>query len=166
MKKYVIGIIIGVTLAISSQAVAGTTSNMGKKVQAEYIVTVDGGSLDVKAVNIGGVTMSPNRALADAVGYNIALENGVVVFTKKKEAVVGVDSEAVTNELDKINARLKTLQAEISKIQLEGMTLPLKYMNDPETYAIKKGELEERGKPLQDELDTLNLRKAALEAQQ
>lgn len=86
MRKYIIGIVVGSVLAFSGQAMAETISNVGKKIQSEYEVIVDGKTLPVKAVNVEGITLTPNRSLADATGYKVEFKNGVVVFTKKEGA--------------------------------------------------------------------------------
>lgn len=175
MKKIVFGIIIGAGLTFAVQAGAETISNVGKKVQAEYEVIVDGKSLPVMAVAVGGTTLTPNRALADAVGYDIAFENDTVTFTKKKVAteIVGIESPAVgtdpvvvanptVDELTTINNRIKELTGQMGKLTAAGYTVIAKAAPG---YEQKIKDLEAQGKPIQEELDALNKRKAELEAQ-
>jgi hypothetical protein len=163
MKKIVFGIIIGVGLTFAVQAGAETISNVGKKVQAEYEVTVDGNSLPVMAVAVGGTTLTPNRALADAVGYDIAFKDNVVSFTKKKVEVESVGTETQVDELTEVNNRIKELTGQIGKLTAAGYTILAKA--EP-GYEQKLKDLEAQGKPIQEELDALNKRKAELEAQQ
>jgi hypothetical protein len=164
MKKIVFGIIIGAGLTFAVQAGAETISNVGKKVQAEYEVIVDGNPLPVKAVAVGGTTSTPNRALADAVGYDIAFKDNVVSFTKKKtEVVTVVTSSPLVDELKEVNDRILELTKQKNKIIQESVRI----VGDAEPdYAEKLKALEAQGKPIQEELDALNKRKAELEAQQ
>jgi hypothetical protein len=148
MKNLVIGIIIGALLIFSGQAVAGSISKVGKKVQAEYPITVDGKVLEAKALAIDGQTTTPNRALADAVGYDVAFVNKEVIFTKK------VDNITETTLEDQITI-LK------NKIGIIDSVLPgLRTATDPK-FNTNQSAIEESQK----KLDDLLSQKSELESQ-
>ncbi|MFB9274543.1 hypothetical protein [Cohnella cellulosilytica] len=94
VRKYAIGLIVGAVLMYSGQAVAESVSKIGKKVQAEYNVKVDGKVLNTKALAVDNQTYTPNRVLADAIGYDIAFSNKEVVFNKKPGSI-GVNLSAI-----------------------------------------------------------------------
>lgn len=98
VRKIVVGLILGAALVFAGQAAADSLSKVGKRVQAEYPVIVDGVTLNVKALAIDGTTTTPNRALAEAIGYDIAFVNKKVVYTKKVEEVRPVDEEEIIEE--------------------------------------------------------------------
>jgi hypothetical protein len=84
MKKIVAAFLAGAILMFSGQALADTISNVGKKIKAEYTVTVDGEALNEKAIAVDGLTYTPNGVLAAAIGYDVKFENKKVIYKKKQ----------------------------------------------------------------------------------
>jgi len=160
MRKYVIGIIIGALLMSSGQAIAGTASKVGRKVQAEYVIKVDGVVLDAKALAIDGQTTTPNRALGEAVGYDVAFKNKEVIFTKKVkviEPVENTDPIVPTRTLEDI-----IWQIESFKSSIDGYERALKLPTTNEDAKVKTQKLIDEYKQ---KLSELEAEKAALEAQ-
>ena len=84
MRNFVIGFIIG-ALAFSAAPVYGALkSRIGEKIDNEYTVVVDGVELEQKAISVSGTSFTPNRALAEAVGYDVVFRDRKVIFTKKE----------------------------------------------------------------------------------
>lgn len=83
MRKYIVGFIVGLLFASAFPVYGAVTSTVGKKVEVEYPVIVDGKQLDKKAVAIDGVSYTPNSLLGSAAGYDVAFENKTVVFSRK-----------------------------------------------------------------------------------
>lgn len=81
MRKYFVGAVVGFLLASAIPAYGAVSSLVGKKIQNEYTVYVDGIALETKAIAIDGTSYAPNRALADALGVDIAFKNKSVVVT-------------------------------------------------------------------------------------
>lgn len=154
MKKYVIGILIGAALATSGQALADTVSNVGKKIQAEYTVEVNGEPVSVKAIAINGVTYTPNRALAAATGYDIQFKDKVVSFTQK--IVIG-DIPAAE--------RLATIESEIKTLNKFIVSSQSLLDRDDVTEVAKEGARQDLIK-YNTKLAELEAEKAELEAQQ
>lgn len=75
-----IGVIIGAVLSLSGQALADSLSKVGKKVQNEYTVVVNGKELPVKAISIDGTSYTPNRAFAEATNSDIDFKNNTVIL--------------------------------------------------------------------------------------
>lgn len=191
MRKYLVGALAGFLLTLPFYAFGSQISTMiGKKIQTEYDVLVNGKQLSVKAVAFDGTSYSPNRAIADALGMDIKLENKTVVFTSKTPPVVadtGSTSVATptsttttvttpqggvavpdNSELDTINTRL----GEIAKAESEYLGKSSQLMLEYNIHPEKRGEIEAQTKSLEDgirplleEKKDLLKRKAELEAQ-
>jgi len=159
MKKIVVGMIIGAVLMYSGQAVATSISKIGKKVQGEYTIKVDGKKLDAKALSIDGQTTVPGRALAEAVGYNIAFENKEVILTKKESDPVGMDP------IDQLKEKLNEVEGQIYGVEqgIRGLESTLK-SNDFNSEEAKR-KVEDQYSDLQKQLEELQKKKAELEAQ-
>lgn len=84
MRKYVVGAIAGALIVFAGQAAAESVSKIGRKVQAEYVVKVDGVPLEAKGLAVDGQTTVPARAFAEAVGYDVSFKNKEVILTKKE----------------------------------------------------------------------------------
>jgi len=84
MRKYLIGFIAGVLVATASVAAADTISLVGKKVQSEAIVTLDGEAIGT-ALIIDGTSYPPLRVVAEAVGVGVGYEKGVVKLQTQNE---------------------------------------------------------------------------------
>jgi hypothetical protein len=166
MKNLVIGIIIGALLIFSGQAVAGSISKVGKKVQAEYQITVDGKTLEAKALAIDGQTTTPNRALAEAVGYDVAFVNKEVIFTKKVDTIIETSANPVVvpaeqnYTIDTITEAIKNLEGDMwaDKVSLESF----KNMGGTKNIDIMEASIAKQ----ESELIRLKAIKAQLEAQQ
>lgn len=81
MRKYFIGALAGFLLTIPFTTGAESTSFVGKKITKEYDVIVDGKKIPVKAISINGTSFTPNRALADSIGYDVAFTGDAVILS-------------------------------------------------------------------------------------
>lgn len=88
MRKYIIGAIAGALFVLAGQVAADSISLVGKKVQGEAVVKVDGIPLEVKGLIVDGLTNVPARAFANASGFDIKFENKEVLLTRKESGVV------------------------------------------------------------------------------
>lgn len=170
MKKIVIGILIGAALTFSGQALADTISNVGKTIETEYTVVVDGQELEKKAIAVDGSSYTPNRVLADAVGYNVEFIDNTVVLTKKEETPV------VTDEVNEPVPDLSNNDPAVTGISLEGINSSLDGLNMLLTSlneSLKRAKTEESketiNKKISDisaQIEQLNRQKEQLESQQ
>jgi len=165
MRKFVIGLIAGALLMFSTQAFgAEIKSLIGKKVQGEYTVYVDGKPLDVKAIGTNGSTFTPNRALADAVGYDIKFVDQKVYFTKKagdgKVPTTGAEVDTGYFTLETIDRAIENTIGDIEAV--ESSIAHSEMRGNKEAEAAWRGQLVER----QAELERLKAIKAQLQSQQ
>lgn len=137
MRKYVVGFVVGLLFASAFPAYGAVSSMVGKKVQAENTVYVNGKQLPIRSVNIDGTTYSPNRAIADAVGLEVKFENNSVIFkgdlSMNDPAVTGISIEGINFDLvglkiqlDHANASLDRATTEEAKKELNDKIVGIK----------------------------------------
>lgn len=90
---FVSGILVGIILSVSTTAFADTIGLIGKKVEGEFAVTLDGKQLTSKAGVIEGTSYLPVRAVSEALGLDVGFdpEKGISLG-KKEERQVPVTS--------------------------------------------------------------------------
>lgn len=121
MKKWTYGIIgafVGVAMTISFSAAAEEFQSLiGKQVEGQVAVIVDGKEISVPAAIIEGTSYAPVRAVAEAVGRNVDWYEGKVLINSK-EAVKTVEP-SVTPTLSPVPQEEITLlraQGEIDRL--------------------------------------------------
>jgi len=77
MRKYIIGFVAGILIATVSSVGANTLSLVGKKIQSEASVTLDGKEIDT-AIIVDGKSYAPIRSVAEATGLKAGYSKGVV----------------------------------------------------------------------------------------
>jgi len=162
IKQLAVGIIIGAVLMFSGQAMAESISKIGKRVQGEYAVRVDGVKIEAKGLSIDGQTTVPARALADAIGYSVAFKNNEVVLIKKEQEASSQMQELERRKLqDVLNETLGDIEGvEFSIRQTEGQLLTGSFGSEAE-----KGNTEKRLAEYKTKLEELQKKKVELEAQ-
>jgi hypothetical protein len=134
MRKYLIGFIAGILLASVAPAYGAVSSLIGKSVQGEYTVKVDGAILSKKSVSIDGTTYAPLRAIGEATGYDVDFVNNEVVFTKKEESPLAQASiRDQEYSLDYIDSMIKTLNHQKEYAQ----KMADSFGNDPQAEAFR-----------------------------
>lgn len=77
MRKYFIGFIAGILVATAGVAAADGISLIGKKIQSEAVVTLDGTEIDT-AIIVDGKSYAPIRSVAEATGLKVGYQKGNV----------------------------------------------------------------------------------------
>lgn len=156
MKKIVIGMILGAVLMFSGQAVADSISKVGKRVQAEYVVEVDGVELESMGLAIDGQTTVPARAFGDATGYDVKFTNKKVILTKKEQQEVD-PVESIQDQLNVINGDIEGLET-LSRF-LEGNIKQDIFSTD-----LERVNAENKYREYQEKIKELQAKKVELEA--
>lgn len=123
MRKYFIGFIAGVLVATASVAAADTLSLVGKKIQSEAVVTLDGEEIG-KAIITDGTSFAPIRIVAEATGLKVGYEKGNVKLETQNEKPMSLSYWE--GRLDDLNGSLtiakKLVETAESRVQssLEG----------------------------------------------
>lgn len=162
IKKVPFIILLIIALLASSPAIAEEFQNMvGKQVQGQFPVKVNGKELEVQAIVIDGTSYLPIRAISEALGKEVTFDPVLGIEVKDKEVSQQVtttqpaskpemsdeDKEAIANAEEQILkcqrmieeniAKIAAIDQEIGEIQklLDGMT------GDNKKYYEKKIEV-------------------------
>lgn len=121
MKKwlYLIGaFLLGVVAASSGQAVAFQVKSLiGQKVTGEYTVIVNGTKLQEKGAVIDGKTNAPVRALSDAIGADLNLDNTSKTIEITTNDGVPGDKSLLLEKKEKLEREIQTIVKEREETQ-------------------------------------------------
>lgn len=91
MKKIghsLLGVVIGSALTLSASVAAEEIKSLiGKRIDGEFVVTLDDQELPVKAGTIEGTSYLPVRAVSEALNLEVSFDQEAGISLKKKEAV-------------------------------------------------------------------------------
>ncbi|MCM3294128.1 hypothetical protein M3661_28945 [Paenibacillus sp. MER 180] len=110
MKKFISGVIVGALIMVSPQVYGAASSIIGKKVDGELVVKIDGKQAG-KAAVVDGKSYLPVRDVANELGLKINVENKEVVITSTSE-------DKIAEEVKKQVEAIKT-ENEISELKKE-----------------------------------------------
>lgn len=172
MRKYIIGGLVGFLLAVPFTTVGAQVSTMlGKKVQNEFTVIIDGKRLEKKALAVDGSSYAPLRVIAEAIGYDIAFTNNTVIMSDPSmESAVPVTPNATTQGGATVATEL-TLEIQIEKTKSQIMKLSGQLFSFNTRYTPENvtEEAKQQIKDLEDEItrqqEHLKTLEAKLEAQ-
>jgi len=171
-----LGAAIGVALTLSASAAADGISNLiGKKVQSEATVTLDGKKIDT-AIVIDNKSYAPIRSISEASGKKVSYEGGEVrLETPKKEPAKEpieiidprkqeppLDEAGKKNIIEAINTRLMIL-SENKSFLIDRLSVlnsdPNPSEEDKKTIAVLQKDLANT----QAEIESLEAKKAELQ---
>lgn len=138
MKKYffvAVGILIGLSLSlVITTNAADVKSVIGKAIQGEFPIKLDGKQLDKKAIVIEGTSYLPVRALSEALNMDITFNADLGIEIKRKGIIpmttdnsnVSVTEDTyedingkrkiIQSSLDSYNQMLNTYQSDLDKL--------------------------------------------------
>jgi hypothetical protein len=165
MRKYIIGMFIGVALTISTSVFAEDVITLiGQKIQGEFPVKINGEQLEKPAIVINGTSYLPNRAIADALGMDIKFDADLgIELTNKEVTMVAQETtlSAMTEPaVTEIVYTADTIEAKIITYQVTVDNLNYTIEHNPSRENV--GKWEEQLKYAQDQLTIWETRKAAL----
>lgn len=114
MKKFLIGIIVGAVLSFSASVYADDIASLvGKEIQGEFPVKVNGEKLANNAAVVDGTSYLPVRAIGDALNMEVSFdpEQGIELKEKVEQAPVTDDKLTVRHfskaklDLDKVSEK-------------------------------------------------------------
>lgn len=155
MKKYVAVFLAGALLMLSTQVIADTVSQIGKKVDSEAEVIVNGEKVS-NAIIIKGKSYVPGRDVAEALGAKVEWKGGegVVITSETKPAeedVSGIDDIDNSILLKKIES-VKQKIADYNKL-IETFTSQMQSADDKTFYENNIAQLKEKVSAAQLELE-------------
>lgn len=96
MKKIIVSFLAGALLMVSVQAFGSSVSQIGKKIQTEYTITIDGQKLKVPAIAVDGQSFAPVRAFGNAAGYEVSVNGKDIFLNKGDDSIVVSQEQTVT----------------------------------------------------------------------
>lgn len=122
MKKFMTGLIAGMLLMVSMTTFAEEIeSYIGKVIEGQFPVIVDGQKVDKPGLVIEGTTYLPVRATAELFGYDIAFIDSQVILNKKVVATVQEVEKPVEPEpiVETEEMTLPFIESEIERLTLQ-----------------------------------------------
>lgn len=165
MRKYLIGIFIGVALTISSSAFATDVITLiGQKIQGELPVKINGVELEKPAIVINGTSYLPNRAIADALGMDIKFDADLGIELTEKENQTMTPESALNQTVEPTVTEIIYTIDSIESAIITCQTWIANLTNTIETNPSRENVpiWQEKLKFYQDKLSIWEARKAAL----
>ncbi|QSF42643.1 hypothetical protein [Paenibacillus tianjinensis] len=119
MKKFFVGVIVGVLIFASASAFADSVGIIGKKVTGIYTV-VQGGKSIAEAGIINGSAYAPVRAVSQAAGVELTVEGKKIIMSENENTSVTPKSALLLNlnsQRDQIVREIAKREAGIQNIQ-------------------------------------------------
>lgn len=108
MKKYVAGFLAGAVFVLSASAFADDIKSLvGKKIQGEAVVELNGQALDT-AIIVDGKSYAPVRVIGEAAGYDVSMQNKKIILGEKAAATTPGKGQSVEEQKAKIEDRIKS----------------------------------------------------------
>lgn len=172
MKKFIMGLLVGVGIASSFNAYAAIESLIGKEVQGEVNVKLNGSTIGNKAAIVDGSSYLPVRAIGEALGLNVDFQNSEVILNQKPIEVKQPVTESTNNQttptttpaperklnLDQIEGKI-----EQTKINIQGLKMVIEAGGGTTNPQYK--EYSDRLAKYETELTDLEKQKAELQIQ-
>lgn len=161
MKKFVMGLIIGAVLMVSSQAFGAGISFVGKKVDGQTPVTINGENIG-DAIVIQGKSFVPVREITQGFGGTVEQATGKGIALKMSDisAITPTVGDSSNNsellqQIEQQKKLIKSINAEISG--LEGQLPAMKEKSDADdtTVGIERTKYEIFKNTLQQRKDKL-----------
>jgi hypothetical protein len=168
MKKFVMGMVVGAVLTLSVSVYADDVAKLiGKQVDNEYPVVLNGAPLSNKAPSIEGTSYAPVREISEKLGLNVDFKDDTVILTKKQEVTAKVPepqtevsnaekNKAIDAQIYEVRLMLKSFQRDsdtkqhIIDTDRTGSNLE-KFKQDIENNKAKMAELEKQKVELEKE---------------
>ncbi|GGH45896.1 hypothetical protein GCM10008014_08220 [Paenibacillus silvae] len=114
MKKYLAGFLAGVLFTIAGAAFADDIQSLiGKKIQGEAVVELNGQALDT-AIIVDGKSYAPVRAIGEAAGYDVSMQNKKIILGEKATATTPGKGPSVEEQKAKLEKRIADVKQRIS----------------------------------------------------
>lgn len=121
MKKWIYlasAFLLGAVAASSGQAIAAQVKSMvGQKVTGEYTIVVNGEKLQDKGAVIDGRTNAPVRALSDALGADLKVDNTTKTVEITTDGGAQTEKDALLEKKAKLEHTISTLTKERDETQ-------------------------------------------------
>ncbi|MDK8193778.1 hypothetical protein QP794_27220 [Paenibacillus sp. UMB7766-LJ446] len=151
MKKYVASFLAGALFVLSTTAFANDIKSLvGKKIQGEAVVELNGQALD-NAIIVDGKSYAPVRVIGEAAGYDVSMQNKKIILDEKPSATVTTPGkgQSVEDQKAKLEERISDAVLRISDTNklIEASEYAIKNSPDSgeeEVLKVRKNQLAEQ----------------------
>lgn len=167
MKKFVMGLVFGIGLTLGIGAHAEVVSYVGKVIEGQFPVKVNGKEIESPGIVIDGTSYLPTRTIAELAGFDVKFNSDMGVELTKKEQYIPItnvtiipseepepepalDEHQIREKIENINSRIRILNIQIN------MSERNQNMSEEERAAVEK---------MKQQISELEAEKAELEAQ-
>lgn len=126
MRKYISGIIIGALLMLGTSAFADEIKSVvGKAIQGQFDITVDGKKLKNPVIVLDGTSYAPVREFGESIGYEVLFdtEGGVILNKIEEETSVSHLETLSTEDMLKLEYNRNLLKSTIERLASNEATL-------------------------------------------
>lgn len=119
MKKFILGVLVGVSITAAGSAYADDVVNsiVGKRVDGEFPIKISGKSLDTKAAVLEGTSYLPVRAVGEALNMDVTFNADLGIELTPKGAVTMPETpqstSTPTQPAKSIQDQIKDLQDKV-----------------------------------------------------
>ncbi|WP_339197904.1 hypothetical protein MKY95_07665 [Paenibacillus sp. FSL P4-0176] len=115
MKKYVAGFLAGALFTLAGAAFADDIQSLiGKKIQGEAVVELNGQALDT-AIIVDGKSYAPVRVIGEAAGYDVSMQNKKIILDEKVSNTPTATSPGEETNLEFLKTKLNERIVDIKK---------------------------------------------------
>ncbi|WP_134904481.1 hypothetical protein [Paenibacillus polymyxa] len=183
MKKYVAGFLAGALFTIGATSFADEIQSLvGKKIQGETAVSVNGKSID-KAIVVEGKSYAPVRSIGEAAGMKVQFGKEGIALSDEPTKEIKPDpvttepisetketktiNEEVPVKLDQLNASIEEKKEQIKSLEkgISSQQLLISQGKDVESNKVFLEGYEKSKKQAEESLANLEKQKAELEKQ-
>ncbi|MCY9662344.1 hypothetical protein P5G65_11955 [Paenibacillus chondroitinus] len=118
MRKYIIGAIFGILLGTSISAHAEVASIVGKVIEGDFTVIINGRTLNNKAIVIEGTSYLPVREIGDSIGYNVSFDQNIGIKLSPKFDNTGLQTKYLP--MVKINDNTEMYNGDFYYLESDG----------------------------------------------
>ncbi|OMF00297.1 hypothetical protein BK124_11620 [Paenibacillus amylolyticus] len=107
MKKYVAGFLAGALFTLAGAAFADDIQSLiGKKIQGETVVELNGQALDT-AIIVDGKSYAPVRTIGEAAGYGVSMQNKKIILEDKVSNATAATTPGKGQSVEEQKAKLE-----------------------------------------------------------
>ncbi|EJW14459.1 hypothetical protein M5X00_30015 [Paenibacillus alvei] len=147
MKKFITGVIVGALIMVSPQVYGAASSIIGKKVDGELVVKIDGKQAG-KAAVVDGKSYLPVRDVVNELGLKIKVENKEVIITSTSEDKI---AEEVKKQVDAMKK-----EEEIEKLKQDKQKVSKKLEEDKSNIEISIANMQKAKEKYDDTVSRTN----------
>ncbi|KQY87083.1 hypothetical protein ASD24_26775 [Paenibacillus sp. Root52] len=118
MKKYVAGFLAGALFVLSASAFADDIQSLvGKKIQGQTVVKIDGQELDT-AIIVDGKSYSPTRSIGEAAGFDVSMQGKEIILNTNTSSTPTASTpgkgQSVEDQITRLKERIAVAEQRIA----------------------------------------------------